>query len=89
LITARRGMGDRRVASPILRRPARVGLAASGRGKTKGRSPVAWELRAHDRSRCAEHGEVVSMISEVCAPHRGQSWSHYPRSRAKAKATLK
>jgi hypothetical protein len=29
---------------------------ATGRAKTKGRSPVAWDLRPHDRSRCAEHG---------------------------------
>jgi hypothetical protein len=27
-----------------------------GWGNAKGRSPVAWELRPHDRSRCAEHG---------------------------------
>jgi hypothetical protein len=30
-----------------------------GWGYAKGRSPVAWELRPHDRSRCAEHGEGV------------------------------
>ena len=32
MIGAWRGMGDPRVASPILRRPARFGLAASDRG---------------------------------------------------------
>ena len=25
---------------------------------------------------------VVSVLSRVCAPHRGYSWSHHPRSRA-------
>src|SRR5215211_1028449 len=35
------------------------GLRRLGWGYAKGRSPVAWELRPHDRSRCAEHGEGV------------------------------
>jgi hypothetical protein len=25
----------------------------------------------HDRSRCAEHGGIVGMLSVVCPPHRG------------------
>jgi hypothetical protein len=27
-------------------------------------------------------GRVVTVLSEVCAPHRGYSWSHHSRSRA-------
>jgi hypothetical protein len=41
-----------------------------------------WELRPYERSRCAEHGRVVAVLSEVCPPHRGWSWSHHPRFRA-------
>src|SRR5215208_811556 len=27
-------------------------------------------------------GGIVGMLSGVCSPHRGWSWSHHPRSRA-------
>jgi hypothetical protein len=27
-------------------------------------------------------GRVVTVLSEVCPPHRGQIWSHHPRPRA-------
>ena len=30
-------------------------------------------------------GRVVTVLSEVCAPHRGHVWSHRPRSRATRK----
>jgi hypothetical protein len=51
-----------------------VGLALphSAKGKAKGRSPVAWELRPYDGSRCAEHWGVVAVLCVVvCTPHRG------------------
>jgi hypothetical protein len=34
-------------------------------------APRTWELR-----------EGATLLSRVCAPHRGESWSHRPRSRA-------
>ena len=40
-----RGTGDPRVASPIIYKGQRkMGIAASGRGKVKGRIPVPWEV---------------------------------------------
>ncbi len=52
-------MGDSRVVSPILyKAQRRLAYAAWERGKTKGRSPVTWELRPFDRSRWAMHGWV-------------------------------
>jgi hypothetical protein len=45
-------------------------LRCLGWGKAKSRSPARrelWELRPHDRSRCAEHGG----LARVCASHRG------------------
>jgi hypothetical protein len=65
-------MGDPRVVFPILYKgQLRLAYAAWDRGKTKGRSPVTWELRPHDRSRWAMHGWVVAVLSVVCVSHRG------------------
>ena len=37
------------------------------------------EFRPYERSRCAEHEEVVVVLwVGVCPPHRGYSWSHHP-----------
>src|SRR5215217_5450538 len=44
-----------------------------GRGRAKGRSPVAFELRPDERSRCAEHlGEIVTRFPR-CAHLTGGS----------------
>jgi hypothetical protein len=46
-------------------------LRRLGWGGAKGRSPVAWELRPHDRSRCAEHGgncDSACLARVCCAP---------------------
>src|SRR5215210_5358034 len=81
-ITARRGIrGSVGWALPLLQGPAQASLAASERGRAKGRSSVVCEPRPYERSRWAAHGGSCSIV-EVCPPHRGQSWSHRPESRA-------
>jgi hypothetical protein len=49
----------------------REGLGHRGGGRAKGQSPVAWELRPHDRSRCASTEVLQVQIGMVCASHRG------------------
>jgi len=37
----------------------------------KGSEPLRVRAPTHERSRCAAHGEVASVLTEVCTPHRG------------------
>src|SRR5215213_3354546 len=74
MIGAWRGTGDPRVASPIIYKAQR-GLAVrhrSGQSEgTESRNVATVGAPTHDRSRCAEHGEVGTTLSKACPPHRG------------------
>jgi len=66
--------GEGESAKPTLPHSAKVSLRypcpIGHKGKAKGLSPVAWELRPYERSRCAEHmGDVAGVLrTAVPAP---------------------
>ena len=69
-----RGTGDGLGWRPPLSTKLSAGWhCGMGRGRAKGRSPVAFELRPDERSRCAEHlGEIVTRFPR-CAHLTGGS----------------
>ncbi len=49
----------------------KLALRHGGGPKRRAGAWVPWELRPYQRSRCAEHEEVVGVLWErVCPPHR-------------------
>jgi len=67
----RRGMGDSRVASPIIYEGRRW-LALRHRTGAK-RRVGGWRSDPNERSRCAEHGGLWTCVPESCARPTGGS----------------
>jgi hypothetical protein len=65
-----------------IRNTLRPGTGAKRRGAAKGRSAEPGSSDPMIEAGAPSTGEVAGVLSGVCPPHRGWSWSHHPRSHA-------
>ena len=72
--------------------PALVILVAAcliGTGQNEGSKPGSWKLRPCDRSRCDEHGRVVTVRHVACARPTGDSHGRTTRAPAQRRGGAK